>query len=69
MLGLPVDLLASFVVFVAPGGFARRNILFFDGAAAVLAWVVFLATIVLVPALVGMAVARYSGGRKKTVVV
>ena len=69
LLGLPVGLLASSIVFVAPGGFARRNILLLDGVAVLLAWAVFLAVIVFVPALVGLAVARYGGGRKNGVVV
>jgi hypothetical protein len=68
LLGLPVGLLASLLVFVAPGGFARRNILFLDGAAAVVAWAAFPAVLVFVPVMVAMAVARYGGGRKKTVV-
>ena len=69
LLGLPVGLLASFVVFVAPGGFARRNILFLDGPVAALAWAVFLGVLVFGPALVGMAVARYGGDRKNAAAV
>ena len=69
LLGLPVGLVASFVVFLSPGAVGRSNMLFLDGAAAVVAWVAFLAVLVFGPALVGMAVARYGGGRKKAVVV
>jgi hypothetical protein len=69
LLGLPVALLVSLLVFVAPGGFARRNIVFLDGIAAVVAWAVFLAVLVFGPAVVGLAVARWRGGRKKAVVV
>jgi len=69
LLGLPVGLLANFLVFVAPGGFARRNILFLDGVAAVVAWGVFLVVLVFGPALVGVAAARYRENRTKAVAV
>jgi len=69
LLGLPVALLASFLVFLAPAGVGRSNILFLDGAAAVLAWAVFLALLVFGPAAVGMAITRYGSSREKAVVV
>jgi hypothetical protein len=62
--GLPVGLLGSVLVFVAPGG-TRYNILFLDGVAAVLAWMVFLSVLVFGPTLAGVAVARIGRGRKK----
>jgi hypothetical protein len=66
-LGLPSGLAWSFLVFVAPGGFAQWNIPFLDGAAATLAWGVFPAVLAFTPALVGIAVARWRGCRKKVV--
>jgi hypothetical protein len=39
--GLPVGLLASFAVFVSPGGALRYNITFLEGSEALLWWTAF----------------------------
>jgi hypothetical protein len=56
--GLPVGLLGSLIVAVAPGGFGRYNLLFLNGAAALVAWTAFLAVLAFAPALVRLALAR-----------
>ena len=48
--GLPVGLLGSFAVFVAPGGALRYNITFLEGTEALLWWSAFGLVILVLPA-------------------
>ena len=49
----PLALAGSFALFVAPGGFARYNITFLSGAAAVLAWLAWGVVVLVGPGLLG----------------
>jgi|GEM_PF-1318981 len=53
-LGWPVTMVASAVLFVAPGGLARYNVLFLEGLAAVVAWMSLALIVTLGPALSGL---------------
>ena len=54
-LGWPVTMVLSVVLFVAPGGLARYNVLFLEGLAAVVAWMTLALVVTLGPALSGLA--------------
>jgi len=58
VLGWPVALFASLVVFLAPGGLARYNITFLTGGAAALTWVVLGLVVTVGPGVVGFAAYR-----------
>lgn len=58
VLGLPVGLVASFAVFLAPGGPARFNLTFLDGPVAALAWTVVGLVVTLGPGAVGFGMYR-----------
>ncbi|QPV61367.1 hypothetical protein I7X12_11360 [Halosimplex litoreum] len=66
-LGWPVAMVTSAVLFVAPGGFTRYNVLFLDGLAATVAWTTLVLVVTLGPALAGLAlynaVERFARGR------
>jgi hypothetical protein len=49
----PLALAGSFALFVAPGGFARYNITFLSGPAAVLAWLAWGGLVLFGPGLLG----------------
>lgn len=53
-LGWPVALVASFLVFVAPGGVGRYNASFLGGAAAILVWTFLVVLVTFGPALAGL---------------
>lgn len=57
-LGWPVALVASLVVFFAPGGPARYNITFLSGPVAVVAWAVMLLVVTFGPAVAGYGMYR-----------
>ncbi len=54
-LGWPVAMVASAVLFVAPGGFGRYNVLFLEGLAATVAWLTLALVVTLGPAVAGLA--------------
>jgi len=58
VLGWPVALVASLVVFLAPGGLGRYNITFLTGGAAALAWVVLGLVVTVGPGVAGFAMYR-----------
>lgn len=53
-LGWPVTMVISAVLFVAPGGLARYNVLFLEGLAAAVAWTTLALVVTLGPALAGL---------------
>ncbi|QLH76138.1 hypothetical protein HZS55_01935 [Halosimplex rubrum] len=53
-LGWPVAMVLSAALFVAPGGFARYNVLFLEGLAATVAWLTLVLVVTLGPALAGL---------------
>jgi len=62
--GLPVALLASALLFLAPGGPGRYNLTFLSGPSLWLASLVFLAVVLLGPGLVGAALCRLASRRR-----
>lgn len=54
-LGWPVAMVLSAVLFVAPGGFERSNVLFLSGATAAVAWLTLALVVTLGPAVAGLA--------------
>lgn len=58
VLGWPVGLVASFAIFLAPGGPARYNATFLSGPAAVLAWTAVGLVVTLGPAVAGLGMYR-----------
>jgi len=62
--GLPVAMIASALVFVAPGGPSRYNITFLSGPALWTASAVFLAVVLVGPGLAGVGLLRLAGRRR-----
>jgi len=58
VLGWPVALVGSLVVFLAPGGLGRYNVTFLTGGVAALAWVVLGLVVTLGPGVCGFAMYR-----------
>jgi hypothetical protein len=58
VLGWPVALVASFAVFLAPGGLGRYNLTFLSGPVAALVWLVVGAVVTLGPAVAGYGAYR-----------
>ncbi|WP_415379047.1 hypothetical protein [Halosimplex sp. TS25] len=54
-LGWPVAMVLSAVLFVAPGGLGRDNVLFLSGGAAAVAWLALALVVTLGPAVAGLA--------------
>ncbi|MFB6139375.1 MAG: hypothetical protein ABEJ26_02955 [Halosimplex sp.] len=53
-LGWPVAMVVTAVLFVAPGGLSRYNVLFLDGAAAAVAWLSIAVVVTLGPTVAGL---------------
>lgn len=59
VLGWPIALVASFAVFLSPGGPTRYNVTFLSGGVAALAWTVMGLVVTLGPGVAGVGVYRF----------